>query len=94
MTEIRTADDLLREIRPEVAELSASLYDAASFVARAEALRSRGVESHVQVEKLLERVHVSLGEAMRQAFSTMRTATWLDRIVDPERWLADQEEQE
>lgn len=94
MTEVRSADELVREVRPEMAELSAILYEAASCVARVEALLSRTAANPVQVGELLERVHASLGEAMRLGFSVMRTATWLNRVVDPERWLADQDEQE
>lgn len=94
MTEVRTAEDLLREIRPEIADLSVSLHEAASCVARAEALRSRAAASPVQLGEVLERVHASLEEAMCRAFQAMRTATWLDRVVDPERWVVDQDEQE
>ena len=94
MPEDRSAEELLRELRPEVAELSASLHEAAAGVARAEALRSRAGANAVQVETLLEVVHASITEALRLAFSAMRSATWLDRVMDPERWQAEQAERE
>ena len=88
----RSAEELLRELHPEITELSASLHEAAAGVARVEALRCRPAADAEQVETLLERVHASITDAVRLAFSAMRLATWLDRVMDPERWQAEQAE--
>ena len=94
MSEVQDADELRRQLRPEIAELSASLHEAAASVARVEALRSRPDASAMQVEKLLEQVHAGLGEAMCLAFSAMQKATWHYRVTDPAAWQAEKDELE
>jgi hypothetical protein len=89
---IGAAEDLLRELRPEIEELAARLRDAAAGVARVEALREHAAADPAQLNECLEHVHASVGHAMRHAFSAMRLVTCLDRMVNPERYQVARDE--
>jgi hypothetical protein len=94
MPDVRSAERLLLELRAELEGLSASLSDASAHQERTEKQDPRGAAGPGPVESLLERVHASLGDAMRFAFLAMQKATWLYRLTDPDAWQAEKDERE